>query len=79
LTATGFTVANIGAAAAAQFEVTVSGVGAFSFDSLAAQASSGRRFVSPCSRTVRSITAVADARQQVAESNERNNTLTVSC
>lgn len=79
LTTTSFTVANIGGSDAGAFEVSVTGTPAFSFSGLAAGASATRRFASPCSRVVLNVTAVADSRRQVAESNETNNTATTSC
>ena len=36
-------------------------------------------FTSPCSRTVTSVTATADARNEVAESDEGNNSATARC
>ena len=78
LSTTSFTVSNVGTAPAGAFEVTVTGAGAFTIENLDPGDSRTVRFGSPC-RTLRSVTAVADSRNQVAESNERNNSETVSC
>jgi subtilase family serine protease len=79
LTTTSVTVKNVGGTAAGDFEVTVSSVGAFTIGGLPTGGTETRTFASPCSRTVRSITAQADARNQVAESEETNNSTTISC
>ena len=79
LTTASVTVKNIGDTAAGDFEVTASSVGAFTIGGLPSGATETRTFASPCSRTVRSITARADARNQVAESDETNNSTTISC
>jgi CARDB len=79
LSTTGFTVKNVGDADAGAFEVLVTGTPAFDFDHLDHGQSASRRFASPCSRTVRTVTAVADPRKRVSESSEDNNTRTVSC
>ena len=79
LTTASVTVKNVGDTAAGDFEVTVSSVGAFTIGGLPSGATETRTFASPCSRTVRSITARADARNQVAESDEMNNSTTISC
>jgi subtilase family serine protease len=73
LTATQVTVRNQGTAAAGPFVVTVTGAGAFQVSGLAA----GQSLVinlGGCFDGTR--TGTADAQNQVAESNENNNSLT---
>jgi hypothetical protein len=73
------TVVNRGDAAAGLFEVLVTGAGAFSLPGLLPGGEATLRFASPCSRTVRSFTVEVDARHEVAESDETDNTATVRC
>jgi RNA polymerase sigma factor (sigma-70 family) len=68
-----FTISNVGNAAAGPFLVTVQGVGTFTFSGLAAGASLTRTVT--CGTAPRLV--VVDARNQVAESNEQNNTASV--
>jgi hypothetical protein len=68
--ATSFTITNVGNAAAGIFAVTVQGVGSFTVRGLAAGASITRTV--QCGSTTRTVTV--DAQNQVAESNEQNNT-----
>jgi hypothetical protein len=70
VTGTRFTVTNRGTAAAGPFVVTVQGVGTLTFSGLAAGASVSRTMT--CASIQRTITV--DAQNQVAESNEANNT-----
>jgi hypothetical protein len=70
VTGTRFTITNRGAAAAGPFVVTVQGVGTFTFSGLAAGASVSRTVT--CASIQRTITV--DPQNQVAESNEANNT-----
>jgi hypothetical protein len=70
VTGTRFTISNRGNAASGPFVVTVQGVGTFTFAGLAAGASATRTV--SCASILRTITV--DAQNQVAESNEANNT-----
>jgi subtilase family serine protease len=70
VTGTSFTITNRGAAAAGVFVVTVQGVGTFTIRGLAAGASITRTVT--CASIQRLITI--DPQNQVAESNEANNT-----
>ena len=70
LSGTSFTITNRGTAAAGAFAVTVQGVGTFTFGGLAAGASVARTVT--CASIQRLITI--DPQNQVAESNEANNT-----
>jgi hypothetical protein len=79
MTTTSYTVENVGESNAGHFLVTVSGVGTFEYDGLGDGKSKTETFRSPCSRAVRSAAATADARNEVAESDEGNNTATASC
>jgi hypothetical protein len=70
VTGTRFTITNRGTAAAGAFAVTVQGVGTFTFSGLAAGASVTRTL--SCASIQRQVTI--DPQNQVAESNEANNT-----
>ncbi|MCI0635271.1 MAG: HYR domain-containing protein, partial [Actinobacteria bacterium] len=70
VTGTSFTITNRGNAAAGTFQVTVQGVGTFTIRGLAAGASVTRTVT--CASIQRTITV--DPQNQVAESNEANNT-----
>jgi RNA polymerase sigma factor (sigma-70 family) len=70
VTGTSFTITNRGTAAAGVFIVTVQGVGTFTIRGLAAGASTTRTVT--CASILRTITI--DPQNQVAESNEVNNT-----
>jgi hypothetical protein len=70
VTGTSFTITNRGNAAAGVFVVTVQGVGTFTFGGLAAGASVTRNV--SCASIQRLVTV--DPQNQVAESNEANNT-----
>jgi RNA polymerase sigma factor (sigma-70 family) len=70
VTGTRFTITNRGGAAAGPFVVTVQGVGTLTFSGLAAGASVSRTVT--CASIQRTITV--DSQNQVAESNEANNT-----
>ena len=70
VTGTSFTITNRGTAAAGVFVVTVQGVGTFTFAGLAAGASATRNV--SCASIQRLVTV--DPQNQVAESNEANNT-----
>jgi hypothetical protein len=74
-----YTVRNVGGSAAGHFVVSVSGVGTFGHGGLDAGESDTQAFTSPCSRTVPSVTATADARNEVTESDEGNNSATARC
>jgi hypothetical protein len=78
-TAEAATIVNNGGSPAGVFEVLVNGAGAFSIPGLGPGERSTIRFNSPCSRTVRSFTVNADARNQVLESDETDNIATVRC
>jgi hypothetical protein len=70
VTGTRFTITNRGDAAAGPFVVTVQGVGTLTFSGLAAGASVSRTVT--CASIQRTVTV--DPQNQVAESNEANNT-----
>jgi subtilase family serine protease len=70
VTSTSFTVTNAGNAGAGPFTVAVQGVGTFTFRGLA-PGTSATRSVS-CASVQRTVTV--DPQNQVAESNELNNT-----
>jgi hypothetical protein len=70
VTGTRFTITNRGTAATGPFVVTVQGVGSFTFAGLAVGASATRTV--SCASIQRTITV--DSQNQVAESNEANNT-----
>jgi RNA polymerase sigma factor (sigma-70 family) len=70
VTGTSFTITNRGNAAAGVFVVTVQGVGTFTFSGLPAGSSVTRTVT--CASIQRQVTV--DAQNQVAESNEANNT-----
>jgi hypothetical protein len=70
VTGTSFTITNRGNAAAGVFVVTVQGVGTFTIRGLAAGSSATRTVT--CASIQRTVTV--DAQNQVAESNEANNT-----